>query len=126
AIELDPQYAEAYARLSTTYYLEWIWRWSADPQTLERAFTLAHKALALDDSLPRAHSVLSLIDAEHQQHDQAIAEGERAIALDPNNADSYTGQAEMLNEAGRPEEALRMVAQAMRLNPRYLPIYFVE
>jgi tetratricopeptide (TPR) repeat protein len=67
-----------------------------------------------------------LIDAEHQQYDQAIAEGERAIALDPNDAASYTGQAEVLNFAGRPEEALRMVAQAMRLNPRYLPIYFVE
>lgn len=49
--------------------------------------------------------------------------GERAIALDPNNADSYATQAEVLNLAGRPEEALRMVEQAMRLNPRYPPLY---
>src|SRR6185369_12055687 len=33
ALALDPQYAEACARLGHTYYLEWIWRWSADPQT---------------------------------------------------------------------------------------------
>jgi adenylate cyclase len=52
AIALDPQYAEAYANLSSTYSIEWIWRWSADPQTLERAFELVQKALALDDSLP--------------------------------------------------------------------------
>jgi hypothetical protein len=32
---------------------------------------------------------LSYVYASKQQPDQAIAEGERAIALDPNNADSY-------------------------------------
>src|SRR5262245_49568122 len=37
AVALDPQYAEAYARLGATYWLEWNWGWSADPQTLERA-----------------------------------------------------------------------------------------
>jgi adenylate cyclase len=37
AVALDPQYAEAYAALGGTYYIAWIWRWSADPQTLERA-----------------------------------------------------------------------------------------
>jgi len=57
AVALDPQYAEAYARMSATYYLEWHWRWSADPQTLERALVLAQKAIALDDSLPFAHSI---------------------------------------------------------------------
>jgi adenylate cyclase len=59
AIELDPQYAEAYMGLGWTYWREWAWRWSADPQALERALALAHKALALDDSLPNAHSLLS-------------------------------------------------------------------
>src|SRR5439155_9923282 len=124
AVALDPQYAEAYARLGWTYLLGWVWRWSADPQTLERAFALAQQAVALDDSLPVAHSVLSLVYAQKQQYDQAIAEGERAIALDPNNADSYAVQALALNFAGRPEEALRVVEQAMRLNPRYPPLYF--
>ena len=52
AIALDPQYAEAYAWLGWTYWLEWVLRWSADPQTLERALALAQQAVALDDSLP--------------------------------------------------------------------------
>jgi TolB-like protein/Flp pilus assembly protein TadD len=124
AITLDPQYAEAYANLGATYSLEWIWRWSEDPQTLERALALAQQALALNDSLPAAHSVLSWVYAQKQQYDQAIAEGERAIALDPNHADSYAQQAEALNFAGRPEEALRAVEQAMRLNPRY-PFWYL-
>jgi TolB-like protein/tetratricopeptide (TPR) repeat protein len=123
AVALDPQYAEAYAWLSYTYYEEWIFRWSADPQNLERALVLVQQALALDDSLPRAHSLLSLVYAEKHQYDQAIAEGERATALDPNNADSYRMRAGMLNFAGRPEDALQMLEQAMRLNPHYPPMY---
>jgi TolB-like protein/Tfp pilus assembly protein PilF len=125
AIALDPQYAEAYAWLSSTYYFEWVFFWSADPQTLERALVLAQQAVALDDSLPRAHSALGYVYAEKQQYAQAVAEGERAIALDPNHADSYTMQAHNLNCAGRPEEAIRMVEQAIRLNPRYPPFYLV-
>jgi tetratricopeptide (TPR) repeat protein len=87
---------------------------------------LAQKALALDDSLPFAHSLLSLVYARKQQYDQALAEGERAIALEPSNAESYGWQAEVLNSAGRPEEAIKMVEQAMRLNPRYTPMYLFE
>ncbi len=69
---------------------------------------MAQKAIALDDSLPIAHWLLSYVYAQKQQYEQAIAEGERAIALDPNNADSYAIQAEVLNFAGRPEEALQV------------------
>ncbi len=82
--------------------------------------------MALDDSLPIGHSLLSNDYAQHQQYDQALAEGERAIALDPNNADSYVWQANALNLAGRPEEALRAVEQAMRLNPHYSPFYLLQ
>jgi TolB-like protein/tetratricopeptide (TPR) repeat protein len=126
AVALDPQYAEAYARLGVTYYREWIWRWSADPRTLERALALAQQAVALDDALPAAHTLLSLVYARQQQSEQALAEGERAIALDPNNADSHAFQAEVLNVAGRPEEALRRVEQAMRFNPHYPPYYLIQ
>ncbi|MBI3800605.1 MAG: tetratricopeptide repeat protein [Deltaproteobacteria bacterium] len=123
ALALDPQYAEAYAWLGWTYLLERVFRWSTDPQILERALALVQKALTLDDSLAVAHSRLGRVYTYKQQYDQALAEGERAIALDPNDADSYAWQAEALNFAGKPKEALRMVEQAMRLNPRYPPFY---
>src|SRR5262249_9919459 len=119
AVALDPQYAEAYAWLGWTYYLEWSFQWSQDSQNLEHALALARKAIALSDSLPRAHSLLGLIYVRKQQYDRAFSEGEQAIALDPNNADSYGWQANVLTFAGRPEEALQVVEQAMRLNPRY-------
>ena len=123
AVALDPQYAEAYTWLGTTYLLEWLWRWNADPQTLEHALALAHQALALDDSLPRAHSLLSQVHAQKQQYDQAIAEGARAILLDPNNDFSCNRQGVVLTVAGRPAEALPLIEQAMRLNPHYPPFY---
>jgi len=126
AIALDPQYAEAYACLGWTYWVEWVFRWSADPQIMERALALAQQALALNDSLPTAHSLLSYVYAQKQQYDQAIAEGERAVALDPNDAESYAVQAQVLIMAGRPEEALQSVEQAMRLNPRCPPWYLYE
>ncbi len=79
AIELDSQYAEAYAWLGRTYWREWVFRWSVDPQNLERAFKLEQKALALDDSLPVAHLLFSQVYAQKQQYDQARAEGERGV-----------------------------------------------
>ena len=118
AIELDPQFALAYTCLGHTYLREWTWLWSYDPQTLEQAFALAQKALALDDALPVAHSLLGLVYAWKGQPEQGLAEGERAIALDPNCAWCYVDLAEILLLAGRPEEALGLVEKAMRLDPR--------
>ncbi len=100
--------------------------WSIDPQILERALTLTQQALALNDSLPIAHSLLGNIYVLQQQYDQAIMEGERALALDPNNADNYSNQAMLLNFAGKPEEALRAVEQAIRLNPHSPPTYLLQ
>src|SRR5262245_22009136 len=50
AIELDPDFAAAYAWLSRTYVVDWMFQWSADPHILERALTLAQRATALDDA----------------------------------------------------------------------------
>ncbi len=119
AIELDPQYAEAYAFLGWTHLLEWIYQWSQDPQTLERAFALTQKAIALDDSLPDAHTALSQAYLYRKQHAQAIAAAERALALAPNDAEGSTWLGVVLNFAGRPEEAVGLIEKAMRLNPRY-------
>jgi adenylate cyclase len=123
AIALDPQYAAAYALLSQTYALDWFRLWSPDRQTLEQAFATAQTAVALDDSLPLAHSVLGLVHLQKNQHEQAIAAGERAVALDPNNPDSSLRLAGILGLAGRAEEAIAMAQQAMRLDPHYPPQY---
>src|SRR5262249_27218326 len=70
ALALDPQYAEACAHLSWTYWVEWVEDWSAAPKTLELALALAQQALALDDSLPAPHFNLSSVYAQQQQYEQ--------------------------------------------------------
>jgi adenylate cyclase len=124
AIELDPQYA-AYAHLGFTYFLEWAWQWSQGPQSLEQAFALEQRAIALDDSLPYAHNILGQVYLYKKQHEQALAEVERAIALDPNNANSYMNLGNILNFEGRSEETIGLVEKAMRLNPHYPVTYLL-
>ena len=126
ALELDPQYAEAYALLGSTYFAEWAFQWRQDPQALDQALALAQRAVVLDDSLAQAHVTLGGVYLWKKQHDQAIAEGERAIALDANFAEAYTWLGEALRRVGRPEEALGLLEKAMRLNPHYPPFYIYQ
>jgi len=120
AIELDPRYAGAYAGLGWTYFLDWFFQWNPNrAQTLERAFELEQRAVALDDSLSWAHMALGRVYVWQKQHEQAIVEAERALALDPNNADGYWNLGNILTFAGRPEEGIGMIEQGMRRNPRY-------
>jgi adenylate cyclase len=124
AVELDPQYAEAYAWLGWSYLTEWSWQWSQDPQTLERAFALAQRALALDDSLTAAHMVLGSVYLFKGQHEQAIAEGEQAIALDPNFTEGLMALAGILIFAGRPEGVMELIEKALRLSP-HAPAWYI-
>jgi adenylate cyclase len=121
AIELDSRYADAYALLGFTYWLEWVLRWSPNPaQSLERFAELAHQAIALDGSLPAPHVALGYVHlCKDRQYEQGIAELQQAVSLAPNNADVYFVLAEGLNIAGRPAEALGPIQKAMRLNPHY-------
>jgi adenylate cyclase len=126
AIELDPQYAEAYVQLGWIAFMEWALQWSSDSQTLERAHALGQKAVTLDGSLPTAHILLSFVYRwRDRQHERAIAESERAIALDPNNAEGYFGLGFALGFAGRTAEAISTLEKAMRLNPQYPANYIV-
>ena len=98
---------------------EWDLQWSQDPQALERAYELAQKAIALDNSLPLGHMMLGIIYLFKKQYEQALAEIERAIFLDPNYASAYAALGFTLNFLGRPKETIEMVEKAMRLNPHY-------
>ncbi len=119
ALALDPNYAQAYASLSTVYWIRRWYQWSPDPQNLERAFELARKAVELDDAQPIAHWTLGYVYLMKRQHEQAIAEAERTIALDPNNANAYVQLGDLLVYVGRAQETIGLVEKAMRLNPHY-------
>ena len=142
AIELDPKYAYAYIGVGQTYFADawngWMESSKAFPveahpdivksqeRALEHASEMTQKAIALDDSLPAAYQLLSQLDLYRGGHyEQSIADAERAIALDPNSASGYFLLAVDQAFAGKPEDAIKSVNQAMRLDPRNRDLYLV-
>ncbi|MHC4799905.1 MAG: tetratricopeptide repeat protein, partial [Planctomycetota bacterium] len=78
---------------------------------------------AMKKPTPLAHRVASQRLIILLYHEEAIAEAERAIALDPNDADGYAAMAHALIYSGKPEEAVDFVKDAMRLDPHSLANY---
>jgi tetratricopeptide (TPR) repeat protein len=124
AVVLDPQFAGAYAWLAWTYWHDWVWHWTENPQNLERAFALAQKAVALDDSLPDGYHVLSFLYRKENKTEQALAQAQRGLTLAPNYPDSYQVLADILIFAGRPEDAIGFAEKAVRLDPRMVIFQF--
>ncbi len=93
--------------------------WGQDSQILEQALALAQKARTLDDFLPQAHALLSLVYTWQKQDEQALAEAERAITLDPNYSFAYIRLGSILYFTGRATEGVEAIEKAMRLNPYY-------
>ena len=125
AIELDPHYGRAYAAVASVYtegYLR-AWDWShVLGLSAEAMPSLAGEYLQAtqDDPTPLAHQVASKWFRILLYPEEAVAEAERAIALDPNDADGYMAMADALIYSGKPEEAVDFVKKAMRLDPHNL------
>ena len=120
ATALDPQYAEAHAWLGYTYLIVWLHQWDPNPQNLQQAFEVVQKALALDEALPRAHRILSWVYMSQMKYEPAVTAAERAIALDPNDAESYGALVAVFNFFGeRSTEALELIEKTIRLNPHH-------
>jgi TolB-like protein/class 3 adenylate cyclase/cytochrome c-type biogenesis protein CcmH/NrfG len=120
AIELDPNYGRAHAMLAVAYSASANWGWARD-LGWPNASSLAEKHLqiAMKNPTASAHRAATRIHIFKAQHEEAIAEAERAIALEPNNTHNLHVMAYVLIYAGRSKEAIDLYEKAMRLNPRY-------
>ncbi|MGE0681120.1 MAG: adenylate/guanylate cyclase domain-containing protein [Candidatus Binatia bacterium] len=124
AIELDSQFAVAYAYLGLTYLADVASQWTDDPvHAVDQLLLLAQRAVAIDATQPAAHEALAYAYLAKKQHTQAVTAAKRAIALDPNSADTYQTLGDILSFMERGEEAVTLVEKAMRLNPRYPASY---
>ena len=118
ALELDPEYAAAYARLAINYIFRWIQRWDeSEKETIDKGLELALKAVAVDDQLALAHAALCWAYLWQGEHDKAIAEGQLAIELDPDDVVALERLALILIFAGDAEPGLPLIEKAKRLNP---------
>jgi adenylate cyclase len=118
AIALEPENAGAITMLGWTYLMEvWFGLSESPSKAMERVVELAQKALSLDDTIDSPHSLLAHVYLMKRQFEMAIAEAERAVALNPNGADAQAHLGMTLNYAGRREGAIASLEKAIRLNP---------
>jgi adenylate cyclase len=118
SLAIDPGYARAAVMLSWTYVLAYFEPFDGDylsPATLDRALELAQTAVDLDSRLPQARAQLGYVLLHKRRHDAAIAEFERAFALNPNFIDDRFAQ--VLVFAGEHAKAIEVIEGNMRLDP---------
>jgi adenylate cyclase len=96
-----------------------------EANALAQAAQLARKALELDESCADAHALLGYYHLLAGQHDQAIAEGERSVALNPNHADNAANLGCSYAVSSRPADAITQLRKAMRLSPVY-PTWYLN
>lgn len=123
SISLDPYYARAYAMLGYNQLLVWIHSLDRDrlsPAAFERAYRLVCRAVELDPNLPIAHARLGAVLTFKGEHEQSIAEFEKAIALNPNFTNWEFGMT--LMRAGEPARGIQVIETHMPYDPFYSPI----
>jgi len=92
---------------------------AAKEQKLPLAEILVAKAIACDGSVSRYYQALCDILRGLKQFEKAVASGERAVTLAPENADAWYLLALACSESGEREAAIRHYQQALRLDPRH-------
>jgi len=118
ALDLDPNYSSATEMFAWTLLMDGVLGTSKTPEkSIEQAIELAQKVLDRGDSDAGAHFLIGYAYSEKGLFDKAISELEIARELFPNNAEIIAGLGMILNAAGKPEEAINVLKNAMRLNP---------
>jgi adenylate cyclase len=124
-IALNPEYAFAYSSLAYTHLADIWYGTSKSPnESLVRAIELGQKAIALDESEGGYHAAIGYFYAFARQFDRAVAHAERGLALDPNSYIVLYNAASALAYSGRPEEAIPLFHEAIRLNPFPPGVFF--
>ena len=124
-IQLDSNYALAYASLAETYTAmntSYLTPLEAGP----KAKAAAMKALELDETLALAHASLGSVHL-YYDWDWPGAEGEflRSLALNPNLSEAHLRYADYLASIGRFDEALEHDHTAFALDPLSVRARFV-
>ena len=125
AVALDPGFALAYAEIAYIQYVYVTWRVKPEQRdaALSKGFANALRALSLEASLPLADRVLGNLHLRAREYADAVTWAQRAVALNPGEAESYAWLANVLSYVGRSSEALEQLAHARRLDPLHPPLW---
>ena len=117
AIEIDPQYAAAYAGLADAYYsLSNVYL--PPNEAMPRAREAAERAVQIDDSLAEGHAALALVRAWYEWNFPAgEREFRRAIDLNQNDAEAHRLYGDFLIATGAFDRAIAEKQRAEQLDP---------
>jgi TolB-like protein/Tfp pilus assembly protein PilF len=118
AIQIDANYAPAYAGLASAYALLAIAPFDFLPphEAMPKAEKAARKALELDSSFAEAHTALALVNHHyHWKWKEAEAGYEQALELNPDHADTHLWYSWMLLALGRRDAAFDEIEQTMSI-----------
>jgi adenylate cyclase len=124
-IRMDPNFACGYSLLAQITLMDAYFGISPR-ENLKRAFGLAQKAIALDDTNARGYRTLGFIYSWQRQHEKAIVALEKALTIEPGAAYGYFGLGRSLDYAGRHEEGLEMLKKAIRMDPFPPSTYYMH
>ncbi len=123
AVQLDPTFSRALARIAYSYalFLDWGWDYPGVPpeSLLARGFAASDRALRLDSTdsdswMARAY----LLGQRNTKTLASVTEAfERAIALDPRNAEAHHQYGSILVSLGRDSAAAAAYLRALELEP---------
>jgi len=118
AIEIDPDYAEAYAWLAAAYCVPSVLGYATPHESFARAKTAANTAIQLDETCAEAHETVGWISLYYDwDWQKAKLSLERAIDLNPNYRYGHHSLAWYFVVAGRFDEAIDAMQTAVRLDP---------
>ena len=121
AIDLDPNYAAAYAALGGAHFEAVVSGWTEFRQDeVAEAERLAQKALTLDPTTTSAYRLLASINMYKRRYDLALGQIDRALEINPSDVDSYQARGDVLVWAGRAAEAVPWLEGALRLDRGHL------
>jgi TolB-like protein len=119
ALARDPNFAEAAAELARNRLSRHWFISPLAPAGLEEVKSLIDRALALAPNSPEAHLALGLFFYwGHRQYENALAEFNRTLELQPNNADARAFSAWVYRRRGEWERSLADSQRAEELDPR--------
>lgn len=117
AAAIDPDYGRVYSGMSRSFHLAWRYGWDDKKVGLDRAVSLAIEAVKRDTLDARGYAELGCARLYQKHYSESLASYERAIELNPNDADVLGNMADAVTAMGQPERAVSLLERAIRLNP---------
>ena len=116
AIRIDPNYALAWAGL-TYVFVDTYWYWDKKAAWIERAHEASGKAVKLAPHLAESHGARGLALNAAEQYDEAEAEFEKAIAINPRLFEPLHFYAQMVRGLSQHERAAKLFRRAADVRP---------